>query len=195
MTGNIMLCRENQISLFTLNGALLLDQVVCDGSDDRVTACAFYEGASNEWLEKDLVFTGHKRGVVKVRDSVSLHSVALIIWQVWNKIIRGGSFSLDLIRQLNHVDNTREGEVNVLSGISFILPMPQVVYTGDEEGRVVSLIYDILDSRAAANVWLVRMGLCTAALTVRMHCCREKSWSSMIRGVWTAPRLVVQDSH
>jgi beige protein homolog 1 len=68
VTGNIMLCRENRISLLTLNGALLLNQKVCD-HDDRIISCAFYEGASNEWLEKELLFTGHKRGVVKVRMS------------------------------------------------------------------------------------------------------------------------------
>jgi hypothetical protein len=66
-----MLCRQNRVSLFTLNGALLLEQAVCDPVDDRVISCAFYEGASNEWLEKELVFTGHKRGIVKVRNPVS----------------------------------------------------------------------------------------------------------------------------
>lgn len=54
--------------------------------------------------------------------------------------MRGGVFSLELVRQLDHVDSNREGEVNVASGISYVFPMPQVVYTGDEEGRVVSLI-------------------------------------------------------
>ena len=77
VTGDIMLCRENRVSLFTLNGALLLDQVVCDRADDRITSCAFYEGANNEWLEKDLIFTGHKRGVVKVMDLISIMVVQL----------------------------------------------------------------------------------------------------------------------
>ena len=65
----IMLCRARTVSLFTLNGAKVLDQDVCHESDDRITACAFYEGSGNEYLERDLVFTGHRRGVVNVRDT------------------------------------------------------------------------------------------------------------------------------
>ena len=54
-------------------------------------------------------------------------------------MIVGGKFRLETIRQLNHLGSNREGEVNVSAGITFISPMPQVVYTGDEDGRVVSL--------------------------------------------------------
>jgi hypothetical protein len=56
---------------------------------------------------------------------------------VWSKVIRGGKFELELVRQLNHVDASREDGGNVTAGISCILPMPQVVYTGDEDGKVV----------------------------------------------------------
>ncbi|KAI9715083.1 MAG: hypothetical protein M1812_006201 [Candelaria pacifica] len=66
VTGDIMLCRGQRIALFTLNGQLLLDQTVCDSTDDYIISCAFYEGLGNEWLERDLVFTGHKRGLVNV---------------------------------------------------------------------------------------------------------------------------------
>ncbi|KKZ59007.1 hypothetical protein EMCG_00872 [[Emmonsia] crescens] len=120
-TGNILVCRGNRISLYTLNGALLLDQAVCEQADDCILSCAFYEGVSNEWLERELLFTGHKRGVVNI----------------WSKTIRNGRFELDLIRQLHHVDNTRgDGSSNVSAGISCILPLAQSVYTGDEIGRV-----------------------------------------------------------
>ena len=61
-----MLCRGRTISLFTLNGDPILDQDVCHESDDMITACAFYEGSGNEYLERELTFTGHKRGVVHV---------------------------------------------------------------------------------------------------------------------------------
>lgn len=57
--------------------------------------------------------------------------------QIWNKVIRDGRFELDLIRQLYHIDNWR-GERFPMAGISCILPLPHVVYTGDEYGRVVS---------------------------------------------------------
>ncbi|KAI5288803.1 hypothetical protein KEM54_004847 [Ascosphaera aggregata] len=142
-TGNIMICRKNRVSLFTLNGQLLLDQEVCEQTDDAVSSCAFYEGANNEWLERELLFTGHRKGVVNV----------------WSKVVRGGKFELDLIQQLHNVD-ARRGKATaalcatesasaataapastpppavVPAAITCILPMAQMVYTGDEIGRV-----------------------------------------------------------
>lgn len=59
-------------------------------------------------------------------------------FQIWSKTIRHGRFELDLIRQLHHVNTGHENGANVSAGISCILPLPQVVYTGDEAGRVVS---------------------------------------------------------
>lgn len=68
ITGDIMLCRGSRLLLYTLNGRLLLDENICDTSeaDDVVTTCAWYEGAGNEWLQRNLIFTGHRRGVVNV---------------------------------------------------------------------------------------------------------------------------------
>jgi beige protein homolog 1 len=62
-----MICRGGRITLYSLNGSLLIDQVICETDDDCIISCAFYEGESNEWLERELLFTGHKRGVVNVR--------------------------------------------------------------------------------------------------------------------------------
>ncbi|KAL2013633.1 hypothetical protein VTN00DRAFT_1158 [Thermoascus crustaceus] len=120
VTGNIAICRGNRVSLYTLNGALMLDQPASETTDDYIVSCAFYEGANNEWLERELLFTGHKRGLVNI----------------WSKTIRHGRFELDLIRQLHHVNTGHENGGNVSAGISCILPLPQVVYTGDEAGRV-----------------------------------------------------------
>ncbi|KAL4802659.1 hypothetical protein BDV18DRAFT_146245 [Aspergillus unguis] len=120
VTGEIAVCRGNRISLYTLNGTLLLEQTVCDSADDTSLSCVFYEGVGDEWQERELLFTGHRRGVVNV----------------WSKIIRHGRFELELIRQLHHVDNNRDNGANITTGISCILALPQVVYTGDELGRV-----------------------------------------------------------
>ncbi|KAL4917006.1 hypothetical protein BDW62DRAFT_91411 [Aspergillus aurantiobrunneus] len=122
VTGEIAVCRGNRVSLYTLNGALLLEQDVCESADDKILVCVFYEGVGDEWQERELLFTGHRRGVVNV----------------WSKIIRNGRFELELIRQLHHVDNNRDNGANISTGISCILALPQVVYTGDELGRVVS---------------------------------------------------------
>ena len=65
VNGTIMVCRGQDLTLFTLNGEALVDQNVCT-EDDRVVSCAFYEGSGNDWLKRELVFTGHRRGVVNV---------------------------------------------------------------------------------------------------------------------------------
>lgn len=118
VSGDILLCQGSTIFIFTVNADFLLRQ----DAGDPILSCVAYEGVGSEWLERDIMFTGHKRGVVRV----------------WSKVIRDGRFELECIRQLNHVDQTKEFGGNTDSGISCILAMPQVVYTGDEDGKVVS---------------------------------------------------------
>ena len=66
VTGTIVLCRGSNVALYSLNGDPILEQNVCVEGDDLLTSCAFYEGNGNEYLERELIFTGHKRGVVNV---------------------------------------------------------------------------------------------------------------------------------
>lgn len=61
-----MLCRGSEVSLWTLNGDLMVEQNVYVEGDDTITSCAFYEGSGNEYLERNLIFTGHGKGVVNV---------------------------------------------------------------------------------------------------------------------------------
>ncbi|KAG8525770.1 uncharacterized protein KY384_000530 [Bacidia gigantensis] len=68
VTGTIAVCRGSEVSLWTLNGDFLLKQEIQSDGDDSITSCAFYEGNGHEYLERQLVFTGHKRGVVNVGD-------------------------------------------------------------------------------------------------------------------------------
>jgi WD40 repeat protein len=125
VTGEIMLCSGPNVLLYTLNGELILDQNVCgaEGHDDYVHSCAFYEGSNNEWLENNLVFTGHKRGRVNI----------------WRKtVINSGRWILEFMRRLDHINIKSETGGNVEAAITCITPMPQLVYTGDDDGRVVS---------------------------------------------------------
>lgn len=66
VNGTLMICRGPDLTLFTLNGDPILDQNVCT-EDDAITSCAFYEGSGTDWLKRQLIFTGHRRGVVNVR--------------------------------------------------------------------------------------------------------------------------------
>ncbi|MCJ1396460.1 hypothetical protein MMC18_009350 [Xylographa bjoerkii] len=117
VSGTIMLCRGPEVALFTLNGDLLLEQNVCAEGDEVITSCAFYEGAGNEYIEQNLVFTGHRKGVVNI----------------WKISIHIGRFVLDHVKRLNHLD---QAGFNVTAAITSLLPMPLVLYTGDDDGRV-----------------------------------------------------------
>lgn len=120
-TGHIALARGAHLLLFTLNGHLLVDQKLSDGPEDPILSCAFYNGAANEWVERELLFTGHAHGVVNV-------------WALTT--LRDGAWHLQLVNRLNHVDAAREDGGNCSAGITALLPMANAVYTGDEEGRV-----------------------------------------------------------
>ncbi|KAH8886705.1 beach-domain-containing protein [Thozetella sp. PMI_491] len=123
VSGEIMLCSGPNLTLYSLNGDMILDQNVCgaEGQDDFIQSCAFYEGAQNEWLENFLIFTGHKRGRVNV----------------WRKVVgKNGRWILEFMRRLDHVDPKSESGANVEAAVTCITPMPQLVYTGDDDGRV-----------------------------------------------------------
>ena len=49
--------------------------------------------------------------------------------------IHEGKFHLDHVKRLNHMD---PAGFNFAAAITCILPMPLVLFTGDEDGRVVS---------------------------------------------------------
>ncbi|KAI9683258.1 MAG: hypothetical protein M1822_006123 [Bathelium mastoideum] len=121
VTGTIVLCIGRRILLYTLNGELLLEHTVGEAEDDYVASCAWYEGIGNEWLERELLFTGHKWGIVNI----------------WNKIVGpSGKWHLQLIKRLDQHDPPRDGVAKSAAAVSCILPMAQAVYTGDEDGMV-----------------------------------------------------------
>jgi hypothetical protein len=70
VTGHIVLAVGHRLIVTTLNGTVLLDEDVCDGGEEDgevgITSLACFEGVGNEWCERELIFTGHRRGVVKV---------------------------------------------------------------------------------------------------------------------------------
>ncbi|KAF2265101.1 beach-domain-containing protein [Lojkania enalia] len=132
VTGNIVLACGPRLIITTLNGKLLLDRDVCDGDEDGdgITAVAVYEGVGNEWCERELIFTGHRRGVVKIFKLATDSQT--------------GTWMVTLVKVLNHIDSSREDGTNFQAPITCLLPMPHNVYTGDEEGRVVRFSFFVL---------------------------------------------------
>lgn len=122
VTGTIVLCRGPQISVWTLNGEMMLEQDLFAEGEDHILSCAFYEGSGSEYLERNLIFTGQWRGVVNV----------------WNVAVRRGAFVLEHVKSMHHLD---QAGFNVGAAITAILPMAQVVYTGDDDGRVVGFCH------------------------------------------------------
>ncbi|KAL8773434.1 MAG: hypothetical protein Q9194_004321, partial [Teloschistes cf. exilis] len=116
VNGTLMICRGPDLGLYTLNGETLVEQNVCT-EDDTIVSCAFYEGSGNVYLKRNLVFTGHRKGVVNI----------------WNMTIRNGMFVLEHLKSMHHLDHVG---YNIGAAMTCILPLAQRVYTGDEDGRV-----------------------------------------------------------
>ncbi|EPS37931.1 hypothetical protein H072_8465 [Dactylellina haptotyla CBS 200.50] len=120
VTGDILISGVSEMTLYTLNGELVLHKNIAEVAPDQVImSTAFYEGVSNEWLERELIFTGHRRGIVNI----------------WSKQIVNGKFDLTLVKSLQHI-NPYQTQATVSAAITAILPMPRSVFTGDEWGRV-----------------------------------------------------------
>jgi beige protein homolog 1 len=49
-----------------VNGDLFAEQMISTDEKKGIFACVFYEGVGHEWIAKDLLFTSHKEGVVRV---------------------------------------------------------------------------------------------------------------------------------
>ncbi|KAF2215099.1 hypothetical protein CERZMDRAFT_35689 [Cercospora zeae-maydis SCOH1-5] len=126
VSGHILLCRGSDVLLYTLNGHLLVQQTLCEREDEAILCCAFYEGQGNEYLQRELIFTGHAHGVANV-------------WAL--TMLDDGGWCLQLVKRLQQTDFVmKEGSgragVASVKGITAILPSAREVWTGDEEGNV-----------------------------------------------------------
>ncbi|KAF2431524.1 beach-domain-containing protein [Tothia fuscella] len=117
-TGEILLAKGRKIKVFTLNGDVLVEKDVCDeGSEiDEVTSCAWYENVKEEWMERIVLVTGHRCGVIKV----------------WHKVIgKSGCWNLRLIKRLEPVGPEGSGVP-----VTALLPVGPILYSGDDNGKV-----------------------------------------------------------
>lgn len=118
-SGHILLCRGSHVLLYTLNGHLLVEQKLCEREEDEILCCAFYEGQGNEYLQRELIFTGHAHGVTNV-------------WALTT--LSDGSWYLQLVKRMQHTEYLESS--SRAGGITAVLPCAREVYTGDEDGNV-----------------------------------------------------------
>lgn len=129
-TGHILLCSEDHIMLFTINGTRLIEERVCTTSQDTITSCAF---ASVEWVGDEIVVTGHTGGIVNVGSDlpcITHKQDRLISKQVWKVTCSTKhGWRLSKTHRLQHPNRP---------AITAVLPHGATLYCGDDEGRIVS---------------------------------------------------------
>ena len=54
--------------------------------------------------------------------------------------IHDGGFTLEHLKRMDHIDTS---SFNISSTITAVLPMAHVVYTADDDGRVVGNCFDV----------------------------------------------------
>lgn len=65
-TGDVALAVGRKVAVYSLNGRMFAERDVCERERDEVTCLAWYDRAKGEWSRRNLLFTGHLNGVVKV---------------------------------------------------------------------------------------------------------------------------------
>ncbi|KAG0346054.1 hypothetical protein BG004_002567, partial [Podila humilis] len=64
-TGDIATCAGPVLRLWTVNGDLILQKYTTQ-IGDPILDCVFYAGRTGEWVSREILFTSHRRGIVKV---------------------------------------------------------------------------------------------------------------------------------
>ncbi|KAG0198496.1 hypothetical protein BGX28_008050 [Mortierella sp. GBA30] len=64
-TGDIATCSGPVLRLWTVNGDLILQKYTTQ-IGDPILDCVFYAGRTGEWVPKEIMFTSHRRGTIKV---------------------------------------------------------------------------------------------------------------------------------
>ncbi|KAF9180715.1 hypothetical protein BGZ50_006032 [Haplosporangium sp. Z 11] len=64
-TGDIATCSGPVLRLWTVNGDLILQKYTTQ-IGDPILDCVFYAGRTGEWVPKEIIFTSHRRGTIKV---------------------------------------------------------------------------------------------------------------------------------
>ncbi|PHH54099.1 Beige -like protein 1 [Ceratocystis fimbriata CBS 114723] len=102
--GDILIGVGSSVVLYNINGEVILNQRVTSSlssslsttsntdDEDTLHTVAFYDGSGTEWVENDLIFTGHRRGKVTV----------------WKRVVKNGCWALQAVRMLNNPESVNK---------------------------------------------------------------------------------------
>lgn len=113
--------------------------MICTDETRGILACVFYDGVGQEWISKDLLFTAHKEGVVRVHFRIRLIETNR---QIWSRYVRKSTkpgespWQLNLVHELHHELGigkvVRVGDVTAL----LVSGAQRTLYTGTDQGYV-----------------------------------------------------------
>ncbi|KAF9437108.1 hypothetical protein BGZ76_001981 [Entomortierella beljakovae] len=72
-TGDIATCSGPVLRLWTVNGDLILQKYTTQ-IGDPILDCVFYAGRTGEWVPREIIFTSHRRGIIKVWEKAVVDS-------------------------------------------------------------------------------------------------------------------------
>ncbi|GAN06509.1 beige/BEACH domain-containing protein [Mucor ambiguus] len=128
-TGDIITCSGHVIRVWTVNGDLYLTKSACPSSES-ILSCIFYERKLTEWNSKDLIITGHRRGVVKF----------------WLKHVEIDSktgqhkWSLVLVHELRHKSRL-DGSLDTSDIVALSMSSSRkTLFTGSKHGQVYGFV-------------------------------------------------------
>ncbi|OAD02252.1 hypothetical protein MUCCIDRAFT_143984 [Mucor lusitanicus CBS 277.49] len=128
-TGDIITCSGHIIRVWTVNGDLYLTKSACPSSES-ILSCIFYERKLTEWNSKDLIITGHRRGVVKF----------------WLKHVEVDAktgqhkWSLALVHEMRHKSRL-DGSLDTSDIVALSMSSSRkTLFTGSKQGQVYGFV-------------------------------------------------------
>eukprot|EP00842_Homolaphlyctis_polyrhiza_P006791 jgi/Hompol1/7112/HPOL_000655-RA len=126
-TGDIMTCCGTLLRLWNVNGELQISKVVATSISDLTMCCAFYEPKSCEVFDSNVIFTGYKKGYVKIWNRVFVEAFGQD-----NEQSKASKWDLKCVKTLE--PHTNPSAITLISASS----SGRFLLTGDVSGRVTS---------------------------------------------------------
>ncbi|CAB4400230.1 unnamed protein product [Rhizophagus irregularis] len=172
-TGDIVTCSGPVIKIWTINGDLLLTKNTSQ-LQDPILCCTFYEGKQNEWLDEDMIITGHKKGVIKIWNKTLEPKSALNNNEKNNDEKKVVKWDLSLRHQVKH-----ESKLGLTTSSDIVALLAsgtqRVLYSGDSLGKVYTWV---LPDVKIESHWMpdnqtdncLKCGTKFAVLDRKIHC-------------------------